>query len=63
MGPGCSAPYGVVTDDYASPVLLQKEWVSLLQGTDIIRKPASSYKPRKCQTVRRERHVSQLIKL
>ena len=34
VGPGCSTAYGVVTDDYASPALLQQKWVSLLQGTD-----------------------------
>ena len=34
VGPACSATYGVVTDDYASPALLQYEWVSLLQSTD-----------------------------
>ena len=34
VGPGCSALYRIVTDDYAGPALLQKKWVSLLQGTD-----------------------------
>ena len=34
MGPGCSALYRVVTEDYANPALLQYKWVPLLQGTD-----------------------------
>ena len=29
MGPGCSAPYGVVTNDYTSFVL-QYKWIFLL---------------------------------
>ena len=34
QGSSCSVPYGVVTDNYASPTLLQLERVSLPQSTD-----------------------------